>query len=472
LKDLLDNEYDVVIIGAGVGGLVCGCYLAKAGMKVLIAERHSVPGGYCTSFKRKGFIFDAAADCFGGYRENGMMRKIIRGLDIDRELEILRPDPVNMVISPDHKISFWTNLNETIYEIQKAFPNQKANVHKFFEYIVNTDPKEYIKIRGVSFKEVLDRYIEDSKLKSLLSLPLLAIGGVAPPRLSAFVGIKLLSEFIFDGGYYPRGGMQQLPDALSSKFIEYGGELRLSTEVVRLESDGNKIRDVIFGDDERVSCRYVVSNVDMRQTFFKLLNGKAKSEEFNAKIKHMEPSISNFIVYLGFDDGYVSPFNPGTAVFFSEHYDLERAYQAILDDDYYGYGGFAFRVHHEQPTMNIIVPQSFHDKGFWLSNKEKIANLIIANVEKNAIPALSERIRFKDAATPYTLYRYTLNYNGASYGWAPITDQFALHQYRKAIHMDNLYMAGHWTTVGIGISGVAYVGFDTARMISRREKAC
>ncbi len=47
-------SYDAVIIGAGIGGLVCGCYLAKAGMKVLIAERHFKPGGYCTSFRRKG----------------------------------------------------------------------------------------------------------------------------------------------------------------------------------------------------------------------------------------------------------------------------------------------------------------------------------------------------------------------------------------------------------------------------------
>ena len=61
-----NGNYDAVIIGAGVGGLVCGCYLAKAGMKVLIVEQHFKTGGYCTSFKRKNFSFDAAAHCFGG----------------------------------------------------------------------------------------------------------------------------------------------------------------------------------------------------------------------------------------------------------------------------------------------------------------------------------------------------------------------------------------------------------------------
>ncbi len=73
-KGLKKDEYDVIIIGAGIGGLTCGCYLAKAGMKVLIVEQHSKVGGCCTSFKRKGFTFDAT---IGGLRENGILKKCI-----------------------------------------------------------------------------------------------------------------------------------------------------------------------------------------------------------------------------------------------------------------------------------------------------------------------------------------------------------------------------------------------------------
>ena len=57
-----DNQgtYDVIVIGAGIGGLTCGALLAKNGFKTLVLEQHTVPGGYCTSFQRKGFTFDAA----------------------------------------------------------------------------------------------------------------------------------------------------------------------------------------------------------------------------------------------------------------------------------------------------------------------------------------------------------------------------------------------------------------------------
>src|SRR5512147_422334 len=98
--------YDAVIIGAGVSGLVCGRYLAKEGMKVLIAEQHYKPGRYFTSFKSKGFTFDAAAHSFGSYRKGGNMNRVFKDLDLNKRLKIKRYDPSDVIITPDYKISF------------------------------------------------------------------------------------------------------------------------------------------------------------------------------------------------------------------------------------------------------------------------------------------------------------------------------------------------------------------------------
>jgi phytoene dehydrogenase-like protein len=87
------DSYDAIIIGAGISGLVCGCYLAKAGMKVLIAEQHFKPGGYCTSFKRKEFTFDAAAHSIGGLTMYGNLAKIFEELGIDQKIKIKKYDP-------------------------------------------------------------------------------------------------------------------------------------------------------------------------------------------------------------------------------------------------------------------------------------------------------------------------------------------------------------------------------------------
>src|SRR3990172_12590243 len=95
------NVYDAIIIGAGISGLVCGCYLAKAGMKVLVVEQHDKPGGYCTSFRRHGFIFDAAAHSFGSYREGGNFRQIVADLGLDKLIKIARFNPSDLIIAPD-----------------------------------------------------------------------------------------------------------------------------------------------------------------------------------------------------------------------------------------------------------------------------------------------------------------------------------------------------------------------------------
>ena len=85
------------------------------------------------------------------------------------------------------------------------------------------------------------------------------------------------------------------------------------------------------------------------------------------------------------------------------------------------------------------------------------------------MPGLSEHIVHKEAATPYTLYRYTLNYKGASYGWAGTTTQFADIDFKKPSFVKNFYMTGHWTTQGLGIPGVVYSGMSTAKSLFRNN---
>jgi prolycopene isomerase len=465
-----NDIYDAVIIGAGISGLVCGCYLAKAGMKVLIAEQHHKPGGYCTSFTRKGFTFDAAADCFGAYREDGITRKICKDFEIDKKLNIIRPDPSVIIITPDYKVYFWNDLEKTIKELQIIFPEEDNNIKRFFSFVFNSDPNSFSRIRSRTFKELLDQYFTNDKLKAILSFPLLAIGGLPPSMMSAFMGVKLFSEFLLDGGYQPKGGMQALPDALAERFKEFGGELRLSCLVKKIRIKDNKITGVVFEKGSFIPSKYVISNCDARQTFLKLLGKDKIKEDFYLKIKDMTPSISNFVLYLGIDEYFKPLQNPGSALFFSPHYDLDKAYQAAQKGDIEGYGGYALRIYHDKSTISAIIPAPYKNKKYWTNNKHKFLESFIDRIEKYSIPDLSKHIIHKEAATPYTLYRYTLNHKGASYGWAGTLSQLAVPDFRKPSFIQGFYLTGHWTTLGTGISGVVYVGHDTAKKILRKEK--
>ena len=464
------HTYDAIIIGAGIGGLVCGCYLAKAGMKVLIAEQHHTPGGYCTSFRRGTYLFDAAPHCFGSYREDGLMRKILQGLDVDKRLNIYRPDPSDTVVTPGYRVSFHNDMEKTIQGFQECFPQEGVAVRKFFHLLQNVDPKSFAALRKLTFKQLLDQYFADDKIKAILSIPLLGINGLPPSLLSAFVGAKLYSEFLFDGGYVPQGGMQALSDAIAARFQELGGELRLSTLVKKISMHDGAVSGVLINNDDFKPSRYVISNCDARQTFLSLLGKEAVTDEFNLTLKNMTPTMSNFIVYLGMSAGFDPPLNPGTFYYYLNDYNVEGAYHAIYKGDHNDYNGFAIRISPDKSTIYTGMPANYKSPQYWKLNKYDMLERFISKIEETAIPKLSQNIMYKDAATPHTLNRYTLNYHGASYGWAGTPTQIILSSFRKPPFIRNLYFVGHWTTFGVGISGVAYVGYDTALNITKRDR--
>jgi all-trans-retinol 13,14-reductase len=97
------NDYDVIIIGAGIGGLCCGCYLAKSGIKTLILEAHDKPGVCVTSIRRKNSIFDVGAHLIGSCNKTGIFKKYLRDLGIN--IDFLQLDPTDRFHFPDRTIN-------------------------------------------------------------------------------------------------------------------------------------------------------------------------------------------------------------------------------------------------------------------------------------------------------------------------------------------------------------------------------
>lgn len=469
MANIATNEYDVVIIGAGISGLVCGCYLAKAGMKVLISEQHFKPGGYCTSFKRNNFTFDAAAHCFGGYRKNGITRKIFEDLSIDTRLKVIKSNPSNIIMMPDYKISFWDEMEQTGYEFKKSFPHESNNITKFFNFLTNSHAGEFVKIRQRTFQDLLDLYFTDNKLKSLLSAPLFGIGGLPPALMSAFVGTKLYSEFLLDGGYHLIGGIQELPDILAETFKGSGGALLLSSRVKKIKVKNKSVHGVVIGNDAFISSKYVISSCDAKQTFLELLDKEDLEKEFCTTLNKMQPSISNFILYLGLDSNYSElPCRAATHCFFS-HYDLNKSYRAIQNADINAYGGYMMYIPDREPSVLAVIPAPYKDEEFWNKNRERFSLSFISRIEETSIPHLSKHIIYTETATPLTLFRYTSNYQGACFGWAATPSQLLVPGFKKNIGIEGLYLNGHWTTQGMGISSVAYVGAETAKLILKKS---
>ncbi len=464
------SSYDAAIIGSGISGLVCGNYLAKAGLKVLIAEQHHQPGGYCTSFRRKGITFDAAAHSFGGFRENGIVRKVFNDFGLHDKVSITRHDPTDIVVSPDAEVSLCCDLERTVADLGRSFPGERDNFRKFAGFLLKPDPQSFAGMRRWTFDDLLDRYFQSAKLKSLLSFPIFGNGALPPTRMSAFIGAKIFTEFLLDGGYYPEGGMQELSNALAQSFRQFGGKLLLSSPVGKIiVKNGVAVAIVVHGN-EPITAQSIISNCDARQTFLGMIGTAHLPSEFVSKLNCMQPSLSMFILYLGLDQRFPSTLPAGSNIWHLPHYDLEKMYQSATRRSPDTINECMMRLSPDRKSLMAFTNTSFRDKSFWTAKKQQFIDGFMARLSQ-IMPGIAQHAILRDGATPSTLYRYTSNYRGAAYGWESTAAQLADPDFRKPSFIRDLYLTGHWSTQGLGIPGVAYLGYDMATTILKRRKA-
>lgn len=475
------TEYDAIIIGAGIGGLVCGCYLAKTGMKVLIVEKNDKPGGYCTSFERKGYRFDACVHSLGSYRRNGILRKILEDLEVDKKIKIIRFNPSDVIVTPDRKIEINNDLTETIQDFQKNFPQQSKQIEIFFKEITKPDFSSlFIKLRDKSFSDFLNQYFTDDKLKAIFSILLLGNAGLPASLISASIASMVLREYILDGGYYLQEGMQSLPDILATKFKELGGKIFLSHLVNEIRFKNGKIEGIITNKGQFISAKYIVSDCDARQTFLSLLSDGSISKKSisQTKIKRMQPSLSAFLVYLGLKKEFKEISKGIHNLWVLSSYDIEKAYLSIKQGNINCENLFSacflrsmngtISKQDKKNSMCLFVDAPFRTKEYWDKNKHIWSNVLIRKVE-TIFPKLSDYILVKDIATPQTLQDYTFNYKGSMYGWSSLPSQFARFGMAQKTFIDGLYLTGHWATLGHGIPMVAFLGYDVSKLILKKQ---
>jgi phytoene dehydrogenase-like protein len=475
------NEYDCIIIGGGLGGMICALTLLKRGKGVLLLERGRTLGGCQAYFKRKGFLFEACLHSVAETYDNGPVMNILNSLDLETIPSFVQFDPSFCFVFPDATYAVPREKKEYMGMLFRLFPSETGGIEKIFRimddiYAGLGKLPEVVPViaeySGKVFQDLLDECVSDNRLQAILS-GFWGYLGSPPSKTSALILSGFNGSICNFGNYLPKGGITHVIDPLAKAISDKGGDVRLKSSVEKILLEEGRAAGVVLENGQIIKGRSVISNVDASTTFHKMLGEENLPVEFVNQLKTMRPTLSAFSVYLGVKDGYVIPDNlcPANLVYPSD--DLEAQYEAILNGDLekmpYVFSiptmvnpSLAPEGHH---IINLFTPMPYHVPGFkdWKAEKEGFVKRFVKLTEK-VLPGLGSHIVVSDAATPDTLIRYTGNTKGAVGGW-DYTPHTIANRPSSKTPITDLWLTGHWTNPGVGIHGVIQSGYITGNLI-------
>ena len=273
----MNRNCDILIVGAGLGGLFTGVYLSKKGYRVLLLEKSSQLGGYSTSIVFDGLSFDV-----GGPQDLTFFG--VKGLQtmVDLNLfdNLISMDPHYKVISSDNSYTF-SYKNGLEKSLIANFPSEKKAISSFFEFLSDMYEKldyfftaegltnitplnvELAKYGNMTAQSYLDEIFSDSLLKQLLLASCVFYQGSPPHELSALYFFGLLSSFITNGAYYYRGGGSKLATDLSNIIISNGGKIITGMEVEKLIIQDGTVCGVSLCNGNTIESPIIIANINL-----------------------------------------------------------------------------------------------------------------------------------------------------------------------------------------------------------------
>ncbi|HLX10160.1 MAG TPA: NAD(P)/FAD-dependent oxidoreductase [Thermoanaerobaculia bacterium] len=491
-----DAAYDVVVIGSGIGGLIAGNLLARDGARVLLVEQHYMTGGYCSTFRRGGYTFDAATHFYPllGNPET-LTGKLLAELRV--ETGWVKMDPVDTFRFPDGtRFDVPATFDVYLARLKAAFPEEAAALDAFFgevrqaymlgllRYFRDREAPGLAHYAELTVRQVLERHFRDRKLKLLLTADCPHWG--SPPGRTSFLFDSMLRLSYFLGNYYPRGGSQAFADELARRFEEQGGDILMSTAARRIlvgdAADGARggavhgveletLRGPLHAAGRfTVRCGAVISNADLLHTWEELVPPERVPAAYLAGLRRLRATYPCYLMHLGLAGVEAATLE-----------ELQGYYWDGWNADRMGEGSVRFKLFAPtlyEPAMappggQVLIVQKVVEmdyaaveaNGGWPRHKQAIDGFILGQLER-LLPGFGRRIVVRSSASAHTSWRFTLNYQGAMLGWEMSPEQVGAGRPALTGPVAGLYTVGHWTRPGGGITPVIVSAQQVARLVA------
>ena len=497
---------DIIIIGAGLGGLVCGAALSSVGKKVLVLEKHHSIGGYLQGFTRGQWHWNIGTHYIGDADSSGTFPRLMNALLGGRVVFHRLDEHYECIVTDGYRHDVVANRDDVYLRLlQREFPSEEKHLAAFFKLLKKmrrrlglllapklfTGPWKhlahavtravFLKYWNKTVQDILDRYFADAKLKMLLAVH--CDKTIMRPDEASFLSWLMIQNSYQDGACYPEGGGEAITNALKETIVAGGGAVHTGKGVRRIRLNGKRIAGVMLENGDVLDCNKVVSDIGILETAERLMPEGRTSPGQRIVVERYKPSGAFMTLHVGFE-GDITPFgirNANYRIMGEAPYDFTKnplseewqpanlliSFPSMRDQSH------SDTLHH---TAEILVPVLFSHFDRWAEtkvnqrgedyskHKERITGKLLALLDRT-FPGIGSFVAFTNLSTPLSYNYYTGHKKGAAYGLASRVGRSTDLNLHPASDIKGLYYTGA-DSLSHGITGAFMSGIFTAVALS------
>ena len=511
-KPQLQETYDTIIIGSGMGGLATAAFLSKEGQKVLVLERHYTAGGFTHIFKRKGYEWDVGIHYIGEVqRPNSVLKKLFDYVTNGELKWADMGDVYDRIVIGEQQFDFVKGVKNFKKQMISYFPDEEDAINTYVDLVfkaVKTSKNYYIskailpvwnilfgKFLKAPFYKFADKTTYEvisslTKNETLIKVLTGQYGDYGlPPKQSSFSMHASVARHYFDGGNFPVGGSSQIVKKIDPVIAASGGTILVSAEVEHIMIEKNTAIGVKMKDGTQFRAKNIVSNAGILTTYNKLLPPKTvEKHQLKKHLQHVKPSVAHASLYIGLNGSPKDLELPKTNYWIYpaendhdscvENYlnDLSKPFPVVYmsfpsakDPDWsHRYPG--------KSTIDIItlIPYETFEKWSdtnWKKRgedyeaiKEEITQRLLNELYKQ-LPQVKGNIDCYELSTPLTTKHFVNYGQGEIYGLDHSPSRFRQAFLKPRTPIKNFYLTGQ-DIVTAGVGGALFSGVLTTMAIT------